>query len=73
MNRSQHPERVQIGLEDSILLLAFVDVLLAQPHHDPQRLDVVAVALGFRIDVADIVGDRLLFLLKSLELFRRTP
>src|SRR5271170_6007722 len=48
--RSQHPERVQVGLEDGLLLLALVDVLLAQPHHDAQRLDVEAVALGLGID-----------------------
>ena len=33
----------------------------------PQRLDVEAVALGLRIDVADVVGERLLLLLQPLD------
>ena len=37
------------------------------PHDRAQRLDVEAGALGFRIDVADIVGDRLLLLLEPLD------
>ena len=46
---------------------ALVGVLLAHAHDGAQRLDVVAVALGFRIDVADIVGDRLLFFFQTLD------
>src|ERR1700722_11053671 len=64
---SNHAERVQVGLQNSLLLLALVDVLLAQPHHDPQRLHVETIALGFRIDVADVVGERLLLVFKALD------
>ena len=63
----QHPERVQVGLEDRFLLLALVGVLLAHPHHGAQHLDVEAGSLGLRIDVADIVGERLLFLFQLLD------
>src|SRR5580700_510552 len=61
---SNHTQRVQVGLQNSLLLLALVDVLLAQPHHDPQRLDVEAIALSLGINVADVVGDRLLLFLE---------
>src|SRR3984885_9900273 len=64
---SNHAERVQVGLENSLLLLALVDVLLAQPHHDAQRFYVEAVALGFGIDVADVVGDGFLFFFEPLD------
>ena len=64
---AQHPERVQVGLENGLLLLALVDVLLAQPHDCAQGLDVEAVGFGLAIDVADVVGDRLLFLLQALD------
>src|SRR5580698_5516770 len=67
MTRSNHPERVQVGLENSLVLLTLVDVLLAQPHHDAQRFDVEAVALGLRVNVADVVGDRLLLLFEPLD------
>src|SRR5262245_61807414 len=63
----QHTERVQVGFQDRLLLLALVDVLLAQPHHRAQRLHVEAVALGLGIDIANIVGDRLLFLFDPLD------
>src|SRR5579871_467392 len=66
---NQHAERVQIGLQDSFLLLALVDVLLAQAHDGAQRLDVVAVDLGLAVDVADVVGDRLLLFFEPLDAF----
>src|SRR5580704_18088653 len=69
MNRSQHPERVQVCLENGLLLPALIDVLLAQPHHDAQRLDVITRALGFGVDVANIVGEGLLLFFKPLDAF----
>src|SRR5208282_6049024 len=69
MNGSQHAERVQVGLENGLLLLALVDVLLAQPHHSAQRLDVETVALGLGKDVANVVGDRLLLFFEPLDAF----
>src|SRR3984957_19167277 len=65
----QHAERMQVGLQYSLLLLALVDVLLAQPHHRAQRFHIEAVALGLGIDVANVVGDRLLFLFEALDAF----
>ena len=51
-NVSQHPKRLHIGLEDGLLFGALVGILLAHPDDGAQRLGVVAVALGFRVDVA---------------------
>ena len=65
----QHPQRVQVGFQYSLLLLALVDVLLAQPHHRAQRFHIEAVALGLGIDVANVVGDRLLFFFEALDAF----
>ena len=59
----QHPQSVHVGFQHGLLLAALVGVLLAQPYDGAQRLDVVAGAVGFGIDVADIVGGRLLLLL----------
>ena len=64
---SQHPERLHVGFQNRLLLGALVGVLLAHAHDGAQRLDVVTVALGFGIDVADIVGDRLLFLFQPFD------
>src|SRR6202166_716244 len=63
----QHPQRLHVGFQDGFLLGALVFVLLAQANDGTQRLDVEAVALGFRIDVADIVGDRLFFFFQPLD------
>ena len=46
---------------------ALVGVLLAHPHDGAQRLDVIAVALGLGIDVADVVGNGLLFFFQPLD------
>src|ERR1700730_13003548 len=63
----QHPERLHIGFQDGFLLGALVGVLLAQPHDGAQRLDIKAVAFRLGIDVADIVGNRLLFFFQSFD------
>ena len=65
--RRQHPQRVQIGVQDQLVLLPLLGVLLAQADHGAQRLDVEAVALRFGIDVADVVGDGLLLFLQPLD------
>jgi hypothetical protein len=54
---------MQIGVEDELLLVALLGILLAKPDHGAQRLHIEAVGLGFGINVADIVGNCLLFLL----------
>src|SRR6201993_3999415 len=64
---SKHPQRLHIGLQDGLLLLALVGILLAQPHDGAQRLHVVAVALALGIDVTDVVGGRLLLFLQPLD------
>src|SRR5262249_44271668 len=64
---AQHAERVHVGLEDRLLLLALVDVLLAQADDVAQRLGVEGVGLGCRIDVAHVIGERLLLLLEALD------
>jgi NTP pyrophosphatase (non-canonical NTP hydrolase) len=55
------------GQGDRLGLGALVRVLLAHAHDGAQRLDVVAVTLGFGEDVADVVGDRLLLFLQPLD------
>src|SRR6266849_3643774 len=64
---SQHSQRLHVGFENRFLLGAFVGVLLAHPNDRAQRLDVEAVAFGLRIDVADIVRDRLLFFFQPFD------
>src|ERR1700687_817530 len=64
---SQHPQHLHIRLQDGFLLGALVGVLLAHPDAGAQRLDVVAVALGFGIDVADLGEALLLFLSQPLD------
>src|SRR5665647_851626 len=66
-NASQHPQRLHIGFQDGFLFGALIGVLLAQADDGAQRLDVEAVALGLRIDVADIIRDRLLFFFQPLD------
>src|SRR5260221_7334351 len=67
LTTSQHPQRLHVGFQNGLLFGALVGVLLAHPHDGAQRLDVIAVALGFGIDVADIVGNGLLFLFQPLD------
>src|ERR1700733_1769610 len=64
---SQHSQRLHVSLQDGFLFGPLVGVLLAQAHDGAQRLDVVAVAFGFGIDIADIVRNRLLFFFQPLD------
>src|SRR3954471_1341202 len=64
---SQHPQRLHVGFQNGFLLGAFVGVLLAQTHDGAQRLDIETVAFAFGIDVADVVGDGLLFFFQPLD------
>src|SRR5215467_5847967 len=57
---------MQVGLEDRLMLLAFIGVLLAHANDDTQCFGIKAVGLGFRVDVADIVGDGLFLLFEPL-------
>jgi uncharacterized protein YcbK (DUF882 family) len=67
--RSDHAQRLQVGFENCLVLPALVGVLLAHADDGAQRLDLVAVALRFRIHIADVVGDRLLLFLQPLDPF----
>jgi hypothetical protein len=64
---SKHPQRLHIGLQDGLLFLALVGILLAQAPDGAQCLHVEAIALALGIDVADIVGDRLLLFFQPLD------
>ena len=64
---AEHPERVQVSFENCLGFLALVDVLAPELDDGAQRLHVEAVALGFREHIADVVGEGLLLLLKSLD------
>ena len=66
-SQSNHPQCLQIRLQDRFLLGALVGVHLPQLDDRPQRLDVEAVAFSFRVDVADVVADRLLLELELLD------
>src|SRR5580765_2793342 len=46
-----HPESVHIGLKDRLGLLPSVWILPAYPNDFPQRFAIVAVALGFAVDI----------------------
>src|SRR3954463_16547569 len=63
----QHAKRMQIGLNQRLLLLALVDVLLAHAHDRTQRLHVEPRPFGLSIDIADVVAERLLLLLQPLD------
>src|ERR1700751_5431318 len=58
---------MQISVQDRFLLLAFVDILLAQTDDDTQGLDVKTGALGLRIDVANVLGDRLFLFFEAFD------
>src|SRR5580704_4123196 len=70
--RSNHAERVQICFKNRFLLGALVFILLTQSHDRAQHLHIVAVALGFRVNVADVVGNRLLLFLEALYTFDKS-
>ena len=63
----RHPQRVQVGFENLLLLAALVGIQLAQAHDRAQRLGIEAGAFRFGIHVADVVGGRLLLFLEALD------
>src|SRR5215470_10767436 len=58
---------MQIGLQDRLLLGTLVLVLLAQAYDCAKRRDIIAIAFGFRINVANVVGNSLLFFFQMLD------
>src|SRR6185437_4709073 len=62
-----HAERAHIGFEQRLLLVEIGLVHFPDLHDLPHDLDLEAVRLGLRIDVANIVGERLLFFLEALD------
>ena len=61
------PSAVAIGFEHRVLLLARVRLHSAQANDHAHDLGVVAVGLGLRVDVLDVVRDALLLFLKPLD------
>src|SRR5512146_685826 len=64
-----HAERAHIGFEQRLLLVEISLVHLPDLDDLPHHFHVEAVALGLGIDVADIVGERLLFFFEALDPF----
>src|SRR5204863_2345669 len=60
-------ERLAIGLQHRVLLLARMRLHLPQAHDHSHDLGVVAVGLGLGVDVANVVRDALLFLFQALD------
>src|SRR5262249_29792420 len=58
---------MQIGFQDRLLLGAFVFILLAQANDRTKRRDIIAVAFGLGINVADVVRNGLFFFFKMLD------
>jgi hypothetical protein len=48
--------------QNRLLFPALVGILLAQPHYGAWRLDVETAALGLRVHVTEVIGNRLFFL-----------
>src|SRR4029078_9883832 len=69
----RQPERLAIGLQHRVLLLAVVGLHSSQPYDHAHDLGVVAVGLGLGVDVADIVGDALLLFLEALDPLDEQP
>ena len=62
-----------IGFHQRVGLLARVRFHFSQSNDRPHRLGVIAVGLGFRIDVANIVRDALLLFLQTLDPLDKQP
>ncbi len=60
-------ERVAIGFQQGVGLVAVMLLHLPQLDDRAHRLDVEAGRLGFGIDVLDIVGDAFLLFLQPLD------
>src|SRR4029079_5252610 len=69
----RQPQRLAISLQHRVLLLAGVGLHFSQPYDHAHDLGVVAVGLGLGVDVADIVGDALLFCLQALDPLDEQP
>src|SRR5690606_36887207 len=66
--RIEHAERMEVGLQHGLLLLAILPALLAQAQNLAQGLDVEAERLGLGELVPDVVRYGLLLVLEPLEL-----
>jgi len=64
---SAEPERRLVGIEDRFHLGPVVGLHFPQAHDLAHDLAVVADRLGLCVDVADIVGDALLFFLEAFD------
>ena len=66
-------QRVLVDVEDGFHLAAVVGLHLPQADDLAHDLGVVTLALGLRIDVADVVSDALFLFLKPLDAFDEQP
>src|ERR1043166_6076777 len=62
-----HPQRAQIEIEHGFLFLAVGTIELSKAHHLAHDLGVEALAFRFRIDFADVGGQRRLLFLQPLD------
>src|ERR1043166_940672 len=61
------PQRAQIEIEHGFLFLAVGTIELSKAHHLAHDLGVEALAFRFRIDFADVGGQRRLLFLQPLD------
>src|SRR6185437_6861750 len=64
---SDHSQRVLVGIEQRVLLVAVGRVHLPQRNDLPHGLDVVADALGLAVDVLDVAADGAALFLELLD------
>jgi hypothetical protein len=64
----EHAERMHVNFEDTFFFLALLVRLLAQSHDLAKGLDVEADGLRFRIFVANVARELLLFLFQAFDL-----
>ena len=73
MRASVDAERGLVGVEQRFHLGAVMRFHLPQPDDLAHDLAIIAIALGFRIDVADVVGDALFLLLEPFDPLDEQP
>src|SRR5690349_3124269 len=64
---SDHSQRVLVGVEQRVLLVAVGRVHLPERNDLPHGLDVVADALGLAVDVLDVASDGAALFLELLD------
>ena len=62
-----HPQRGEVGLEDSLHFLPVMRLHLPQADDLAHDLAVISIGLCLQIDVLDVVADALLLLFQALD------